>query len=149
MATFKGVIGSISAGHTVTQMPLIKRHAIEIGDRTVSGLILPAAVDAALEIAPGGTEVELRTGWLAWSRLVMSAWVGERTVRMGPMSLFGTTFFVLPLFWIVLFLAVTMGAFFFGLAEESWSDAFFIGAVALFGGLGVLRLLGNLIAWMR
>ena len=149
MATYKGGLGSISAGHTITRMPLVKRYAIEIGDRAVSGLILPASVDAALEIAPGGTEVELRTGWLAWSRLVMSARVGGRSVRMGPFSLLGTTFLVLPLFWGMLFFVVTMGAFFMGFADERWSDWLVLGCAVVFGGLGVLRFLTNLGAWLR
>ncbi|WP_019961771.1 hypothetical protein [Woodsholea maritima] len=143
MAIFQGLLKAMSSGYGVTRLPLIKRGAVEIGDKALSNLILPAAIDARLENDYGNQEVRLYTGRFIFNRLVMAAKVEGRSVFMGPISAFMINLILIPLFFASSFVVVIMALFFAGLGETNALDPFILYGGIGWAVLGLLRVVSN------
>ena len=143
MAIFKGQAGSMSSGHFVTRLPLIKRGAVEIGETTIGNLILPQSIDARLENVYNGEEVTLYTGRFILNRLAVSAKIKDKSVFMGFFTFFIINLILIPLFFATSFVVIMMGLFFSGLGDNAGLDPFVLYGGITWATLGILRILSN------
>ncbi len=148
MAVFKGIINGMSSGFGVTNLPLIKRASVGVGRRTINSLILPENLDGRLEICRNDADVELYTGRLLFNRLLMAVRIDGQMARMGVFTLFAINYMLLPLAVFIGVIAITMGLFFAGLAQEPWANQLALIVTFLLPALGVLRILSNFRSWL-
>jgi len=149
MAVFKGFINGFSSGYPVTQLPLVKRPSLGIGNRTLNNVIVPETIDGRLQTCHDDAEIALYAGRFVFNRLIMAASIDGKTTRMGFFTMLAINFILLPMGAAALFFAWVMGGFFAGLAEEPWANYLTIGLMFGLPVITVLRILSNMKSWLK
>jgi len=149
MACFKGFINGMSSGYGVTQLPLIKRPSLGIGDRQLNNVVIPETIDGRLQTCRDDAEIELYTGRFILNRMAMAARVDGQTVRMGFFTFLVIHFILIPLAAVGIFLGWVMGGFFAGLDATTWANQLTWALMIGLPVIAVLRILANTRAWLK